>query len=650
MCALPGDNRTPVLIRYARMRSVRTASPSRFALVALAASSVAVGSFVFANSSAHALAVGTAEAELMAFPVGTGQVVPDTAASGGSSLLLWSNTTATLDMTVPTAGAVFLRAKGDQCAGAPTAKVTVDGQPVGTLTVASSTWQNYQLPGLWFGGKHTIAVGFDNDYTGGGCDRNLRLDTVGFSRPPVVSETETAAVTPGAGQPNQEQGASGGSAMLLWSNGTATAAMTAPSGGRLVVRARGDLCQGSPTMTVSIDGGAPVSTTVDSAVWRGYPVGPVWLGGTHTVAVGFNNDFTGGGCDRNLRVDAVGVATSGTFGTVPSAPAPTTAPPVVPPAPVPTPAPTTAPPVVQSAPAPVVVPDRNPFVGTIPYVRPISAAKTAADARRSYDPAGAAALDKVASGTVASWYGDWVPTSNLAAQVSAQVGQENAVGGLPVLVAYAIPHRDCGSFSAGGLAGPDAYRMWIGQLAAGIGNRRAAVILEPDALPQLTDCLDATGQAERLSMLSGAVSALAANPGTSVYLDAGGTNWIQPAVMADRLNRAGVDKARGFSSNVSGFALDADVRTYAAAVSAGTGGKHALIDSARNGQGTGDTWCNPAGRGLGRRLTVPTGDPIVDAYTWVKTPGESDGTCNGGPSAGQFWVDYAIGLGQRASF
>ena len=46
-------------------------------------------------------------------------------------------------------------------------------------------------------------------------------------------------------------------------------------------------------------------------------------------------------------------------------------------------------------------------------------------------------------------------------------------------------------------------------------------------------------------------------------------------------------------------------------------------------------------------MTTATGDPLADAYTWIKAPGESDGTYNGGPSAGTFWTDYAIGLGQR---
>ena len=65
---------------------------------------------------------------------------------------------------------------------------------------------------------------------------------------------------------------------------------------------------------------------------------------------------------------------------------------------------------------------------------------------------------------------------------------------------------------------------------------------------------------------------------------------------------------------------------------------HAVIDTSRNGQGpwtappgspAGDpqVWCNPPDRGLGLRPTLSTGDPYVDAYLWVKIPGESDGQC-----------------------
>ena len=46
--------------------------------------------------------------------------------------------------------------------------------------------------------------------------------------------------------------------------------------------------------------------------------------------------------------------------------------------------------------------------------------------------------------------------------------------------------------------------------------------------------------------------------------------------------------------------------------------------------------------------TTQTGLPLVDGYLGVKTPGESDGPCNGGPRAGQWWPEYALGLSRTA--
>ncbi|MFG2519105.1 glycoside hydrolase family 6 protein [Streptomyces sp. NPDC048527] len=46
--------------------------------------------------------------------------------------------------------------------------------------------------------------------------------------------------------------------------------------------------------------------------------------------------------------------------------------------------------------------------------------------------------------------------------------------------------------------------------------------------------------------------------------------------------------------------------------------------------------------------TTLTGDDTLDAYLWIKRPGESDGTCRGGPSAGQWWPQYALGLAGAA--
>ncbi len=54
----------------------------------------------------------------------------------------------------------------------------------------------------------------------------------------------------------------------------------------------------------------------------------------------------------------------------------------------------------------------------------------------------------------------------------------------------------------------------------------------------------------------------------------------------------------------------------------------------------GGNWCNPPGSGVGARPTTVTGNALVDAFLWVKTVGESDGSCDaaGGVRA---W-DYTV--------
>ncbi len=293
----------------------------------------------------------------------------------------------------------------------------------------------------------------------------------------------------------------------------------------------------------------------------------------------------------------------------------------------------------------------SPFVGKKLFVDPSSNAARDAAALASTDPAAATALRKVASQSQADWFGDWNPTSRVTSDVSNRVSQIVAAGAYPVLVAYDIPKRDCNSYSGGGAASPDAYRAWIKAFKAGIGTRKAAVVLEPDALAQL-GCLSAADQTTRLGLLKEATRTLSTGGNVAVYLDAGNAGWISPSVMVSRLSKAGVSYARGFSLNVSGFGTTPDQVAYGRQIAPGIGWKRFVVDTSRNGLGpaTGisEPWCNPPGRALGAKPTATTGDALVDALLWVKRPGESDGTCQGGPPAGTWWRDYAIGLAQRA--
>lgn len=250
---------------------------------------------------------------------------------------------------------------------------------------------------------------------------------------------------------------------------------------------------------------------------------------------------------------------------------------------------------------------------------------------------------QIASQPTAKWFGGW--NANVQADANSLVSAAAAESSLATLVAYNIPARDCGSYSAGGASGSDAYRSWIRQFAAGIGQRPAIVILEPDALPGM-DCLDSDAQSGRLANIADAVSVLASQTKAYVYIDAGNYSWQSADTMADRLSRANIAQATGFSLNVSGYGWTSSSVNYGNALSGKLGGKHFVIDTSRNGNGpTWDNqWCNPRGRALGERPTMSPLGSSAYAYLWLKVPGESDGTCNGGPSAGVWWPEIASEL------
>jgi cellulose 1,4-beta-cellobiosidase len=174
-------------------------------------------------------------------------------------------------------------------------------------------------------------------------------------------------------------------------------------------------------------------------------------------------------------------------------------------------------------------------------------------------------------------------------------------------------------------------------------------------------------------------------PNVWVYLDAAHAGWLgwngnrdkAAALFAEVMSSAGgADKVRGFAINVSNYdpvnALpgkprfpgdpSSDEVTYIQRLTekltaAGVTGKTFIIDTSRNGAPTsGDSWCNAQGAGLGERPRVSP-LPLVDAYYWIKPPGESDGTSDpaaprydaacgskvskqGAPQAGVFFTSY----------
>ncbi|WP_438293673.1 glycoside hydrolase family 6 protein [Streptomyces sp. HUAS TT7] len=279
------------------------------------------------------------------------------------------------------------------------------------------------------------------------------------------------------------------------------------------------------------------------------------------------------------------------------------------------------------------------------------AARQLAAYTKAGDAAKAALIRKIAEQPV----GEWIAGSDPQARVRGYTEAAAKAGRTALLVLYNIPHRDCGQFSRGGAPDDDTYRDWVDQVARGIGDRPATVVLEPDAVLHLVDgCTPHVFHAARYALLKGAVERLKRQPATKVYVDAGNAGWQSPGSLDEPLRRAGIESADGFAVNVSNFQTTRASREFGEHLSAKVGGKHFVIDTSRNGNGPytqgdpAENWCNPPGRALGERPTTDTGLGSVDAYVWVKRPGESDGPCRGGPRAGEWWPEYALGLARNS--
>jgi endoglucanase len=327
----------------------------------------------------------------------------------------------------------------------------------------------------------------------------------------------------------------------------------------------------------------------------------------------------------------------------------------------------------------------------------------------------AAGLAKMEATPQAVWLDGGTPAQvqQTVRQTIVEAALQHAV---PTFVAYDIPGRDCDQYSAGGALDQAAYESWISAVAAGIGNAKAIVLVEPDSLGNLpSDCSLPAGadypftDAARIAELTYAVGALEARPNTSVYLDGTHSAWQSVGTISQRLLEADVQQAQGFFLNVSNYqptpalidygtwisdclamvtdssnwaygnpsacasqyypATESDFSTwtlttqwYAQNMGNAVATAHFVIDTSRNGQGANSmaaygqppynqsaatvstlaagNWCNPPGAGLGLRPTTNTGVALLDAYLWVKTPGESDGQCDsaGGTRA---W-DYSV--------
>ena len=346
----------------------------------------------------------------------------------------------------------------------------------------------------------------------------------------------------------------------------------------------------------------------------------------------------------------------------------------------------------------------NPFKGVRFFLNPEFKALVEATAAKHPDEA--ATIRKVANYPVGTWLSDLKAVGNLKGWLDEAKKQQDASGvpTMSVIVVYNLPNRDCSAESSAGEFkveenGEARYRTeFIDPIAAQFKAHRdqpIAVILEPDSLGNMATNMSLPKCQQAKSVYkNGIVYAIKSFhlSNVSVYLDATHAGWLGwddnrakiAKVFKTVLNEAGGPQMiRGFATNTSNYThlsnrdgarLEptnpcpnelAYVKTLGQTLAMYGFKNHGfIVDTGRNGKGgirsKWGNWCNIHGAGLGER---PRADPVpgVDAYYWVKTPGESDGSSDpngprfdpmcggsdavkGAPQAGQWFESYFMDL------
>jgi endoglucanase len=222
-------------------------------------------------------------------------------------------------------------------------------------------------------------------------------------------------------------------------------------------------------------------------------------------------------------------------------------------------------------------------------------------------------------------------------------------------------HPNLGSCATTGQI--NAYRSrfdsQIDALAQATGNRPVVFLLELDAIGSSSCMVKHHSIGAWESALRYEAQTLSALPHTVVYIEGGYSDANTAGYAAKILKAAGVEKIQGFFTNDTHNAWTSKEIAYGQKISKLTGGAHFIINTATNGHGPKlnphpvtqgvEDLCNPPGRGLGAPPSTAPGVTDVDALLWTFPPGNSSGSCNGGPPAGSWWPARAEQLSANAN-
>ncbi len=301
-------------------------------------------------------------------------------------------------------------------------------------------------------------------------------------------------------------------------------------------------------------------------------------------------------------------------------------------------------------------PVRPPYWGKRLWLNPASNPAKQAEAWAKSDPYGAALMRALAKYPDADWL-----TDSSAKDAESRVDRmlDVAAGQVRVIVIYRAPNRDLGSHSAGG-AEEGEYLDWIRSVARGLRGRPAILIGEPDGIA-MSGKMSSADRGRRLELFSAATDIIG-EAGGDLFWDAGSSNWISVDRISELLIRAGVQRAKGFSLNVSGTQFLEDEVRYGNSIRQRVGlDKWFTVDTSRSGRGQyrerpddypNADWCCSPLRGVGPRPTLNIPPALAKmglaAKLFVKSVGGEDGACGRCTKAGRWNPDYARELADLA--
>ncbi|KAJ3199026.1 hypothetical protein HDU67_003164, partial [Dinochytrium kinnereticum] len=325
----------------------------------------------------------------------------------------------------------------------------------------------------------------------------------------------------------------------------------------------------------------------------------------------------------------------------------------------------------------------NPYASVKQFVNPRYGESILTSMKR--DPSIARLANTVRTFPTAVWLDRLFSTLSISPTLNAAAEQAKGQQILVQFVIYNLPGRDCKAFASAGeipKGGMNTYKMFIDQAALFLkqkaSNIRLSLIIEPDSLPNLatnigTNQCDETTEKEYPEGVAYAIAKLSEIPNTHLYLDAGHGGWLgwpdgmekvapvfkRTLERAKQINpRADI---RGFAASVANYSpfsstecpakelcplttnkvtkeinydwnpsIDEDRFTRRLNAYLGAAGLPTrwIVDTSRSGKAKirshWGSWCNAKGAGMGQ---PPQANPApqVDAFTWIKPPGESDG-------------------------